>query len=531
MKVTARLFAALLALLAVQTASAQSGYPNRPVKILVGFTPGTAPDLAARILADRFSEVWGTPFVVEDLPGAGSNVATERVAKAAADGYTLLMGGNPALVINPSLYETLPFDPLKDFAPISQVFIAANVLAVPPELPVKTVAELVALAKAQPGKLSYGHAGVGTSQHLGAELFKYMAHVDIAPVPYRGTTALIPDLLANRINMSFANIVNVVPLAREGKLRALAITSIKRSALAPDLPTMAESGFPGFEAVPWFGLLAPAGTPKDDLDKLHDETVKALAMPAVHRKFDELGLEPVGNTPAEFIAIIKKRPSGQKSSRMPASSSATSSAFQSVLKRSGDRFAKETRPNTLEDFRRVAICRAARSRTKRIFQERLLPAQSRTFGKWVKSARMPTCHCVPARRLRTQQQAGAKRGRGWSYRTPRISRTIISRLPSRDRPPGPISMSVRGIRSPTTCRSGSMSAAGRALSSSRSLNLRRCTSGCVHATLRFVAWSGVNAAKSTSMWLNVCMGSRRRWKTLRKRQKPSASTIRPFACP
>jgi tripartite-type tricarboxylate transporter receptor subunit TctC len=305
MKVTARLFAALLALLAVQTASAQSGYPNRPVKILVGFTPGTAPDLAARILADRFSEVWGTPFVVEDLPGAGSNVATERVAKAAADGYTLLMGGNPALVINPSLYETLPFDPLKDFAPISQVFIAANVLAVPPELPVKTVAELVALAKAQPGKLSYGHAGVGTSQHLGAELFKYMAHVDIAPVPYRGTTALIPDLLADRSNMSFAN-VNVAPLAREGKLRALAITSIKRSALAPDLPTMAESGFPGFEAVPWFGLLAPAGTPKDVLDKLHDETVKALAMPAVHRKFDELGLEPVGNTPAEFIAIIKK---------------------------------------------------------------------------------------------------------------------------------------------------------------------------------------------------------------------------------
>jgi tripartite-type tricarboxylate transporter receptor subunit TctC len=306
MKVTARLFAALLALLAVQTASAQSGYPNRPVKILVGFTPGTAPDLAARILADRFSEVWGTPFVVEDLPGAGNNVATERVAKAAANGYTLLMGGNPALVINPSLYETLPFDPLKDFAPISQVFIAANVLAVPPGLPVKTVAELVALAKAQPGKLSYGHAGVGTSQHLGAELFKYMAHVDIAPVPYRGTTALIPDLLADRINMSFANIVNVVPLAREGKLRALAITSIKRSALAPDLPTMAESGFPGFEAVPWFGLLAPAGTPKDVLDKLHDETVKALAMPAVHRKFDELGLEPVGNTPAEFIAIIKK---------------------------------------------------------------------------------------------------------------------------------------------------------------------------------------------------------------------------------
>ena len=164
----------------------------------------------------------------------------------------------------------------------------------------------MALAKAQPGKLSYGHAGVGTSQHLGAELFKYMAHVDIVPVPYRGTTALMPDLLANRITMSFANIVNVLPLAREGKLRALAITSIKRSALAPDLPTMAESGFPGFEAVPWFGLLAPTGTPKDILDKLHGQTVTAMAMPEVRKKFDELGLEPVGNTPAEFAAVIKK---------------------------------------------------------------------------------------------------------------------------------------------------------------------------------------------------------------------------------
>jgi tripartite-type tricarboxylate transporter receptor subunit TctC len=306
MKLVAKAFAVLLVLLAAEMASAQSSYPNRPVKILVGFTPGTAPDLVTRILADRFAEVFGAPFVVENVPGAGSNIATERAAKAAADGYTLLMGGNSSLVINPGLYETLPFDPLRDFAPISQVFIAANVLAVPPELPVKTVAELVALAKAKPGKLSYGHAGVGTSQHLGAELFKYMAHLDIAAVAYRGTTALMPDLLANRISMSFANIVNVVPLAREGKLRALAITSIKRSSLAPDLPTMAESGFSGFEAVPWFGLVAPAGTAKDILDKLHTETVKALAMPEVRKKFDELGLEPVGNTPEEFTEVIRR---------------------------------------------------------------------------------------------------------------------------------------------------------------------------------------------------------------------------------
>jgi tripartite-type tricarboxylate transporter receptor subunit TctC len=297
---------ALLLLLLLQPAWAQSTYPNRPVKILVGFTPGTAPDLAARILAERFSEVWGTPFVIENVPGAGSNVATDRVAKAAPDGTTLLMGGNPSLVINPSLYDKLPFDPIKDFAPISQVFVAANVLAVPISSPVRSVAELVALAKAQPGKLSYAHAGVGTSQHLGAELFKYMAQLDIAAVPYRGSTALMPDLLAGRIDMSFANIVNVLPLAREGKLRALAITSRKRSGLAPELPTMAESGFPGFEAVPWFGLLAPSGTPQDVVDKLHDETAKTLAMPETRKKFDELGLEPIGNTPAEFAGVIRK---------------------------------------------------------------------------------------------------------------------------------------------------------------------------------------------------------------------------------
>ena len=306
MKLASNMFAALLVALAAQAASAQSNFPNRPVKILVGFTPGTAPDLAGRILADRFSEVWGTPIVIENVPGAGSNIATDRVAKAPADGYTLLMGGNSALVINPSLYDTLPYDPVKDFAPISQIFIAANVFALPPDVPAKSVADVVALAKAQPGKLSYAHAGVGTSQHLAAELFKYMAHLDIVPVAYRGTTALLPDLLAGRITMSFANIANVIPLAREGKLRALAITSAKRSALAPDLPTMAESGFPGFEAVPWFGLLAPAGTPKDVIDKIYSETAKTLAMPEIRKKFAELGLEPIGNTPAEFAAVIKK---------------------------------------------------------------------------------------------------------------------------------------------------------------------------------------------------------------------------------
>jgi tripartite-type tricarboxylate transporter receptor subunit TctC len=305
MKPIFHVLAALTVLLTAHHASAQSAYPNRAVHILVGFTPGTAPDVAARILAAKFSEDWGTPFVVDNVPGAGSNIATDKVAKSTPDGYTLLMGGNPSLVISPSLYEKLPYDPEKDFAPISQVFIAANVLTVPPESPAKSVQDVVAMAKAQPGKLTYGHAGIGTSQHLGAELFKYMAHVDITAVAYRGTTALMPDLLAGRLNLSFANIVNVVPLAKEGKLRALAVTSLKRSALVPDLPTMAESGFPGFNAVPWFGLLAPAGTPNDIVERLHRETVKVLAMADVRKQFDEFGLEPIGNSPAELAAIIK----------------------------------------------------------------------------------------------------------------------------------------------------------------------------------------------------------------------------------
>src|SRR5664279_2053157 len=305
MKFNLHVLAAFMVVLGAQQASAQSNYPNRAVRILVGFTPGTAPDLAARILANKFSEDWGTPFLVENVPGAGSNIATDRVAKATLDGYTLLMGGNPSLVISPSLYEKLPYDPEKDFAPISQVFVAANVLTVPPGSSAKSVADVVALAKAQPGKLTYGHAGVGTSQHLGAELFKYMAHVEITAVAYRGTTALMPDLLAGRLDLSFANIVNVVPLAKDGKLRALAVTSLKRSALAPDLPPMAESGYPGFEAVPWFGLLAPAGTPPDVVKKLHDETVKVLALPEIRKQFAETGLEPIGNTPAEFAAAIK----------------------------------------------------------------------------------------------------------------------------------------------------------------------------------------------------------------------------------
>jgi tripartite-type tricarboxylate transporter receptor subunit TctC len=256
-------------------------------------------------MADKFTDAWGKPVVVENVTGAGGNLACDRAAKAAPDGYTLVMCGNGSLIAGPSLYEKLPFDPIKDFAPISQVFVAANALTVHPSMEAKTLAEFVAYARAQSGKITYAHAGIGTSQHLAAELFKYMTNVDIQPIAYRGSTAIMPDLLGGRLGLCFCNVVNVLPLVREGKLRAFAVTSIKRSAIAPDLPTMAESGYPGFEAVPWFGLMAPAGTPQPVIDKLYRETMKVLAMPDVRKKLEDAGLDIIGGSPAEFAAVIK----------------------------------------------------------------------------------------------------------------------------------------------------------------------------------------------------------------------------------
>jgi tripartite-type tricarboxylate transporter receptor subunit TctC len=295
---------AALALVLAGAAVAQTSYPVRTIRIFVGYPPGVAPDLTSRILGDRFSDAWGQPVVIENVPGAGSNIATERVAKMPPDGYTLLMAGNSSLVINPSLYERLPFDPVKDFDPISQIFIAPNILVVHPDVPARSLPELVALARAQPGKLTYGSAGVGTSQHLAAELFKSIEHLDIRHVPYRATTGVLPDLLAARLTMSFANIVNVLPLVRDGKLRAFAVTSPQRAPAAPDIPTMAESGYPGFDATAWFGLAAPARTPRPIIDKIHRETMRVMALPDVRKRLDELGLLAVGNSPEEMAAVI-----------------------------------------------------------------------------------------------------------------------------------------------------------------------------------------------------------------------------------
>ena len=305
MKTFFRAIAAMALCLAAGAALAQQGYPDKPIRIIVGFSAGVAPDVTSRLFADKFNETWAKGVVVDNVTGAGGNLAVAQTAKAAADGYTLLMGGNASLVINPNLMK-LNYDPLKDFAYITQVFIVPNLVVVRPDFPAKTMPELIALAKAQPDLLIAGHAGVGTSQHLGGELFMAMTGVKMQQVPYRGTPQVLPDLLGGRLNLFFGNISNVLPLVREGKLRAFAITSRKRSPQIPELPTMEELGFAGFDATAWFGLMAPAGTPQPILDKIYQETSKVMAMPDVRKKLESLGLQLVNNTPAEFTELVRK---------------------------------------------------------------------------------------------------------------------------------------------------------------------------------------------------------------------------------
>jgi tripartite-type tricarboxylate transporter receptor subunit TctC len=303
--VVMRAILGLVLLLLSTAAFAQTNYPETTIRILVGFPPGTAPDVVARAMSDKLGASLGKPVVIENITGANGNIACDRAAKSPPDGYTLVMCGNGSLIFGPSLYSKLPYDPVKDFVPITQVFVAANILVVHPDVPANTLPELVALAKAKPGELTYGHTGIGSSQHLAAELFKSMAHLDIQPIGYRGSTAVLPDLLAGRITLGFTNIVNVAPLVKEGKLRGFAVTSRKRSALMPELPTMAESGYPGYEAVPWFGLMAPAGTPQPIIDRLYRESIKVLAMPDVRRSLENQGLDVIGGTPAELAEVIK----------------------------------------------------------------------------------------------------------------------------------------------------------------------------------------------------------------------------------
>jgi len=299
-----RLVFALVVLLVAGSPAAQTTYPEKPIRVIVGFPSGGAPDTVARLLGQKLAEALGQPVVTENVQGAGGNISSERLAKAAPDGYTLGFLVNGQLVINPSLYK-LSHDPAKDFAPISQVTVTPNMLVVNNAVAAKNVRELVSLAKARPGELTYGSGGTGTGNHMAAELFKSVAGIDIRHIPYKGVLAVVPDLLGERVSMMFSPLPVVLPLLRDGRLRAIALTSLKRSSSAPEVPTIAESGYPGFEVTIWYGLLAPAGTPPAIIRRLHLETVKALAQPDVRAKLAEQGLDAIGNSPDEFAAIIK----------------------------------------------------------------------------------------------------------------------------------------------------------------------------------------------------------------------------------
>jgi len=292
------------AIVAAGHAAAQTNYPEKPIRIIVGFPAGSSPDITARHLGQKLAESWAKSVVVDNVPGAAGNIAAERVAKAAPDGYTLALAVNAQVIINPSLYK-LPYDPVRDFAPVLQVGVSPNILVVHSVVPAKTFMELVTLARARPGEITFASGGSGSSPHLAAELLKTAAGLDILHIPYKGVIVAVPDLLAGRVMMMFSPISVVLPLVRDGKLRPLAVTSLRRSPVAPDVPTIDESGYPGFEATVWYGLLAPAGTTATIVRKLHLEIVKVLALPEVRAKLADLGMEVIGNSPEEFAAVIK----------------------------------------------------------------------------------------------------------------------------------------------------------------------------------------------------------------------------------
>ena len=305
MKHTLLPYVAMLMVVNAEFVVAQVGYPEKPIRMVAPFPGGSTPDFFGRIIGQKFTEAWGRPIVIENVPGAAGSVAAERVAKAAPDGYTLLFSGDAAMTTNVSLYPKLSYRPLRDFAPIMNFVETPNILVVHPSVPAKNVKELVAVAKSRPGQLTYASTGSGTSQHLAGVLFAGMAAIDIPHIPYKGTPQVMTDIVSGRISMWFGNIVGTLPQVRTGKLRGLAVTSLKRASTIPDVPTMAESGYPNFEAVAWFGLLAPVGTPQAVLAKVQQESARVIALPDVRTKFAENGGEIVGNSPAEFVAQIK----------------------------------------------------------------------------------------------------------------------------------------------------------------------------------------------------------------------------------
>ena len=280
-------------------------FPSRPVKLVVGFTPGGGVDINARLLASRLSEILGQPVIIENKPGAGTNIANEFVAKSAPDGYTLLFN-SPAVAINMSLTKNPPYDLLRDFAPVSVFSDSTNILVVPASLPVRSAKELVALAREKPGALNFSSAGSGTTQHLAGELFKLRTGTNMVHVPYRGSAPSIAALLTAEVQLTFVNPLAIGQHVKSGRLRALAVAGPKRSALMPEVPTLKEAGIVGVEVPLWFGMLAPAATPREVVALLAAGVVRAARDPDMRRRLEEQGAEPVGNSPEEFAALLRE---------------------------------------------------------------------------------------------------------------------------------------------------------------------------------------------------------------------------------
>ena len=293
-------------LLWVTLACAQSSaYPARPIRIVVAYTPAGATDILARTVGQKLTEAWGQPVIIDNRPGANGNIGTEYAAKATADGYTLLMVTAGTHGINPSLYRKLGFDAVKDFAPVSLVAMVPNIFVVNNAVPVKDIKEFIAYAKANAGKLNYGSPGNGSTAHLSMELFKSMTGIQMVHIPYKGSAGVLADLIGGQIVATMDNMPPYVPQVKAGKIRALAVSPAKRSAAVPELPTVAEAGVPGYDSGAWFGLVAPANTPKDIVAKLSRETARILKLPDVSARLLDLGAEPVGGTPEQFSAHIK----------------------------------------------------------------------------------------------------------------------------------------------------------------------------------------------------------------------------------
>ena len=280
-------------------------YPARPIRVIVAYTPAGTTDILARIIGQKMTESWGQPVIVENRPGAAGNIGTELAAKSTPDGYTLLMGTAGTHGINVNLYRKLGWHSLRSFAPISLVAMVPNIMVVNNAVPVKNVKELIAYAKANPGKINYGSPGNGSTAHLSMELFKSMTGTDLVHIPYKGSAGVLADVMGGQISVTIDNMPVYLPQVKAGKIRALAVSPVKRSSAAPDLPTIAEAGVPGYDSSSWFGLYAPAGTPQDIVRKLSAEAARVLKLPDVSQRLSELGAEPVGNTPEQFAAFTK----------------------------------------------------------------------------------------------------------------------------------------------------------------------------------------------------------------------------------